>query len=284
MITQAGTIQMLTVKRVIDTGYVLTDGQDEFLLHNREANEDLEVDQEVEVFLYPDKKGQVVATTTIPSVRLDQYDWAEVMEVVPNLGVFVDIGIHKEILVSIDDLPLYTKVWPAAGDFLYVALDTDKKGRLLAKPATESLFTDDDFLNAPEDLKNATVSGRVYRTSKEGSVILTEEGYRGFIHSSERKTEPRLGQWVTGRVIDVKPDGSINISLRPLKQDSISEDAQAILTYIEENDGMMPFGDKSDPEDIKGTFQISKAAFKRALGSLMKEGKVEQRDGNTYLK
>jgi uncharacterized protein len=137
---------------------------------------------------------------------------------------------------------------------------------------------------ATESILHQPISGRVYRTSKEGTAILTEEGFRGFIHYTERKEEPRLGQWVKGRVIAVKEDGTLNITLRPLKQDGISEDAEMILRHLNENGGMIPFSDKSDPDEIRDTFNISKAAFKRALGKLMKEGLVEQKDGNTYLK
>ncbi|MFC4557625.1 S1 RNA-binding domain-containing protein [Virgibacillus kekensis] len=277
----AGTIQKLSVIRKIDTGYVL---EGDVLLHHNETDTELEVEQEVEVFLYTDKKGQTVATTAIPSVKMDEYDWAEVVEVVPSLGVFVDIGISKGILVSSDDLPLYQNVWPEIGDMLFVTLGKDRKGRLLAIPATEGVVRR-EWEHASEDMLNKPISGRVYHTSKEGTAIISEEGYRGFIHRSERMEEPRLGQWIeNGRIIDVKDDGTVNVSLRPLKQHSMGEDAESVLLHLEQNEGMIPFSDKSDPEDIRGTFNISKAAFKRALGKLMKEGKVEQRDGKTYLK
>ncbi|MEN1967450.1 S1-like domain-containing RNA-binding protein [Lentibacillus sp. N15] len=278
-----GTIQTMTVLRKIDTGYVLTKDANEALLHHNETEQELEADQTIDVFLYQDKKGQIVATTQLPTVQMDAYDWAEVVEVIPRLGAFVNIGIAKEILVSMDDLPLMEDVWPVPGDKLYVTLGKDRKGRLLAIPATEGVFAK-IWGWAPEELLNKPISGRVYLTSKEGTVIITDDDYRGFIHHTERKQEPRLGEWVTGRVIEVKADGTLNVSLRPLKRDSMSEDAVQILTHLQENGGFIPFSDKSDPEDIRGTFQISKAAFKRALGRLMKEGKVEQRDGNTFLK
>ncbi|WP_088052852.1 CvfB family protein [Virgibacillus dakarensis] len=278
-----GTIQTMTVLRKIETGYVLQKNTNEVLMHHNETEHELEQGQPVEVFLYLDKKGQTVATTHLPSIRMDTYDWAEVVEVIPNLGAFVNIGIAKEILVSKDELPLFETVWPKTGDMLYVTLGKDRKGRLLAIPATEGVFAREWEL-APENVLNTPISGRVYRTSKEGTAVITNEGYRGFIHHTERKREPRLGEWVNGRVIEVKDDGTLNISLRPLKQDSISEDAEAILSHLEEKGGIIPFSDKSDPEDIRGTFQISKAAFKRALGKLMKDGKIEQYDGNTYLK
>lgn len=278
-----GTIQTMEVLRKIDTGYVLAKDMSEVLLHHNETAHELEENQEVDVFLYMDKKGQTIATTKLPSIERDVYGWAEVVEVLKNLGVFVNIGTSKEILVSTDDLPIYEDVWPAVGDKLYVTLGTDRKGRLLAIPASEGIV-DLECAGAPVEVLNQAIDGRVYRTDREGSVILTEENYRGFIHHTERKIEPRLGEWVTARVIEVKADGSLNMSLRPLKQQGMVEDADAILKHLEENDGVIPFSDKSDPDDIRGTFNISKAAFKRALGKLMKEGKIEQHDGETQLK
>ncbi|SHG43274.1 CvfB family protein [Ornithinibacillus halophilus] len=278
-----GTIQTLIVDRTIDTGYVLKYDMQEVLLHHNETETELEVGQEVEVFLYLDKKGNVIATTVLPTVVVDVYDWAEVKEVLPHLGAFVDIGTTKEILISKDDLPLYENVWPKVGDKLFVTLGKDRKGRLLAIPATEGVIAREVEL-APDELLNQSFSGRVYLTSREGTAIVSDEWYRGFIHHSERKEEPRLGELVNGRVIEVKPDGTLNVSLRPLKQHGMVDDAQAILNHLEDHDGVIPFNDKSDPDEIRATFNISKAAFKRALGKLMKEGKIEQKEGKTFLR
>ncbi|MYL40317.1 CvfB family protein [Virgibacillus salexigens] len=277
-----GTTQTMTVDRNIDTGYVLTFEMDEVLLHYNESKNELRPNQEVNVFLYMDKKGKVVATSYLPNVKMDEYGWGQVKNVLPNLGVFVDIGTTKEILVSKDDLPLFEEVWPQIDDRLFVTLGKDRKGRLLAIPASEGVMARMVEL-APDSLLNTTIQGTVYHTSREGSAVITNQEYRGFIHHTERKEEPRLGEQVTGRVIEVKSDGTLNISLRPLKQHSMYEDAEVILQHLEANNGVIPFSDKSDSDDIRGTFQISKAAFKRALGKLMKEGKVEQKQGNTYL-
>lgn len=278
-----GTIQTLRVLRKIDTGYVLVKNSEEVLLHHNETTNELEEHQEVDIFLYTDKKDQIIATTKLPTVQRDVFGWAEVVEVVKNLGVFVNIGTTKEMLVSTDDLPLYEAVWPTVGDKLYVTLGTDRKERLLALPGSEGIL-ENECVDAPVEVLNQTLNGRVYRTSREGTVILTEENYRGFIHHTERKTEPRLGEWVTARVIEVKADSSLNMSLRPLKQHGMIEDADAILQHLNENGGVIPLNDKSDPDDILGTFNISKSAFKRALGKLIKQGKIEQHDGETHLK
>ncbi|WP_026570196.1 S1 RNA-binding domain-containing protein [Sediminibacillus terrae] len=278
---QPGTIQRAKITNSVTDGFLVSIGTETLLLP--EINTDLQPGKEIKVFVYQDRKGKLLATETIPEASLDSYGWAKVVEVVENLGVFVDIGIPKEILVSSDDLPLLKKVWPISGDYLFVSLDFDKKGRLLAKPINEADVMA-DLVPASPDLLQHRITGRVYRSTKAGSFILSEEGYRGFIHPHERKKEPRIGETVTGRIIDVKDDGTINVTLLPLKQEGMKDDAESILEYLEKRGGAMEFGDKSDAEAIRETFHISKSAFKRALGNLIKENKVYQQDGKTYLK
>lgn len=279
-----GTVQTAYVLRKIDTGYVLKKETDEVLLHHNEAEHELEVDDVVNVFLYLDKNNETVASMKIPHVTLDTYDWAEVVDVVFGLGVFVDIGTTKDMLISLDDLPIYEAVWPKQGDQLYVTLGFDQQGRLLAIPATEGIFMQMRQSALDNNVAiNDTIQGRVYYTSREGAALFSEASYRGFIHHTEREKEPRLGELIEGRVIHVKEDGTLNLSLLPLKEERLDKDAEAILAYLKSHDGVMPFGDKSDAEDIRVTFQISKSAFKRALGRLMKQRRVEQKDGQTYL-
>lgn len=277
-----GTIQTAKVLRKIETGYVLIKETDEVLMHHNDAVEKLKPNQEVDVFLYQDKENLIIATTKLPKILMDTYGWAQVVEVIPDLGAFVHIGIAKDILVSVDDLPLFTSVWPEVGDVLYVTLGKDQEDRLLALPATEGVF-ERIREDAPKELFNQPFTGRVYLTKQEGAAIYSKEGIRGFIHHTERDEEPRLGQVVTGRVIAVKDDGTVNVSLRPLKQDRIADDALAILELLELNNGVLALTSKSDPAEIKRAFNFSKSAFKRALGGLLKERKIELRDDKVYL-
>lgn len=113
---------------------------------------------------------------------------------------------------------------------------------------------------------------------------MTPERYIVFIHRSELKKTPKVGAIVKGRVTFIREDGRINASLRPVKKDAMKEDMESILSYLEMRNGRMPLSDQSDPAIIKERFNISKAAFKRALGSLMKEDKIIQDDGWTILK
>ncbi|MBX0356313.1 S1 RNA-binding domain-containing protein [Halobacillus sp. Nhm2S1] len=278
-----GTIQQAKIKKKITEGFIVQIQNEEFVLQDEDVTEEIELDESRDMFIYENKKGQASATMEIPEVTKDTYGWAEVVEVVPNMGVFVDIGLNnKDILVSSDHLPLLKSVWPKEGDHLFVSLELDKKSRLLAEPISEQEVMD-DLEPAPKEVLGQEVTARVYRATKAGSTVLSGEGYRGFIHPSERKEEPRLGETITARVIDVKDDGTINLSLRPLKQEGMKEDAEVIYEYLQENDGVMFLHDKSDPEDIRKTFKISKAAFKRAIGQLMKERKVVQENGKTVI-
>ncbi|MBA4536491.1 hypothetical protein H1Z61_04845 [Bacillus aquiflavi] len=276
-----GQITTLTVSRQADFGYFLTNGEEDVLLHNNEAKEEYRIGEAVEVFLYIDSQNRVAASSFLPSVTLGDYNWATVTEVKNTFGVFLHIGIQKEILLGAEDLPALKTVWPKKGDLLYITLRVNKNYRIYAKLASDEIMKE-KAIKADKKVLNKNINGHIYRTSKVGSWIITAEGYKGFIHQSERKREPRLGEKVSGRIIDVKEDGSINVSLLPRKQETIDDNANNILSYLKDRNGAMPYWDKSLPEDIAARFQMSKAAFKRALGKLMKEGKVYQENGWTY--
>lgn len=279
-----GTKMTLTVSHDAPFGYFLTDGEQEILLHHNDMTcEELTENEEIEVFLYQDRQGRLAATMELPTITIHTFGWAEVEEVKQGAGVFVNIGIDKGMLLSKDDLPPLERVWPQVGDEVYCSLEIGKNGRLFVKLAKEADF--DEIANrADAAMFNKNIIGRIYRTLYAGSFIFTDDGYLGFIHESERKEEPRIGEKVTGRVIDIKEDGTINVSLLPRKHEAMGEDAEKVLAYMGTRNGAMPYWDKSQPEDIEARFGMSKGAFKRALGMLMKAGKVYQEDGWTYFK
>ncbi|MGA9286730.1 MAG: S1-like domain-containing RNA-binding protein [Anaerobacillus sp.] len=280
---QAGEITQLRVARLQEYGYFLTNGYEDVLLHKRESLNKYEENEEVEVFLYHDHEGRLSATETMPTVTLDSFSILKVVEVKHSLGVFVDIGIQKDMLLSKDDLPYDWATWPAIGDELYCGLKLDKKQRLFADL---SKFEEIQELSviAPPDSKNTEVEGLVFRFLEDGVSILTSEGYLAYLHKDEMKEQVRLGERLTMRITFVREDGRVNVSTRPLVKEARLEDSDRLVAYMKERDNQMPFTDKSDPESIKKEFNISKAAFKRAMGKLLKEKKVEQKDGMTILK
>ncbi|MFO1445509.1 hypothetical protein KDN24_20395 [Bacillus sp. Bva_UNVM-123] len=276
------TIQ-LKVERQVDFGYFLSDGDEDVLLHKNDTNLELEEGQEVEAFLYIDSMGRIAATTVIPEITTESYGWAIVSDVKSGIGAFINIGINKDMLLGEEDLPVHQSVWPRIGDMLYITLRVNRNHRIFVKLATDPIIEGISVKASRQDF-NKNIHGHIYRTAKVGSWIYTAEGYKGFIHESQRKTEPRLGEKVIGRIIDVKEDGTVNVSLLQRKQESLDEDSEVIISYLTSRNGAMPYSDKSSPEDIYDRFHLSKASFKRALGRLMKEGKVYQEAGWTYMK
>ena len=273
----------LEIARKADFGYFLSDGNEDVLLHNNEAKHDYEIGDQVEVFLFHDSHGRLTASTTIPEITVGRYAWVKVADTNPKIGVFLDIGIQKDLLLGADDLPVHKSVWPKPGDLVCVTLRVNRNYLLYARLASDQIIQSISVKATRENF-NKNVQGHIYRTAKVGSWIYTIEGYKGFIHESERQEEPRLGEMVEGRIIDVKEDGTINVSLLARKEESQDRDAERVFEYLMSRNGAMPFNDKSMPEEINERFNMSKGAFKRALGLLMKEGRVYQEGSWTYAK
>lgn len=279
---QTGQWTTLKVLRKAAFGYFLTDGEAEILLHNNEADAPLKEDDEVEVFLYMDHQERIAATMHRPVIVWGQFDWLRVADVNKRMGVFLDMGIHKELLLSKDDLPYSWQDWPQVGDKVFVGLKHDKKGRLLAKLGIDVELKDQEK-KADKGLINTEVSGHVYRIIAAGAFLFTEDGYIGFLHRDDMKEPIRLGQSVTARVKSIRDDGRINVTHQPSKKVAYNEDSEMILDVLKQRGGAMPISDKTDPDMIRKKFNISKAAFKRAMGKLMKDDLVYQEEGWTYL-
>ena len=242
------------------------------------------IGQMVEGFTYLNQKQQLAMTTKIPKVRQGHYAFSKVTEVRKDLGVFLDIGLpDKEMVLSLDELPTLTNLWPKVGDELLIGLRVDDKARIWATLADEKIFKAMSR-KANESMHNQNVQARVYRLKMAGTYVLTQDFYLGFIHPTERYAEPRLGELVDARVIGLREDGVLYLSMKPRSYEAISEDAQMILAYLNQSvSKSMPYTDKSSPEEIKQLFGISKGQFKRALGHLMKQNLIEQVDGKTNL-
>jgi predicted RNA-binding protein (virulence factor B family) len=280
----SGDIVELEVKKKDESKWILSNGEIEIPINSSEAPEDVQEGDTIKVFLFTDRRGNLSATATLPKVTKDAFGWARVIKTDDREGVSVDIGSSREVIVKGTDLPLIKSLWPEVGDHLYMALRTDYKGNLFGRLATEDKVAE-SFVEAPTSVFNENLKARAYRLLPVGSFFIsTPQGYRIFVHHTEQLAEPRLGEEVEIRVIGVKEDGSLNGSMLPRKQERLGDDAETVFRYIQQAGGKMPFTDKSSPDEIFEMFNLSKAAFKRALGKLMKEGKVEQKDGWTIVK
>lgn len=279
---QAGNHARLEIIRQEGSRWVLdADGEDIYL--NLSEAPDAQENDWVEVFLYMNRRGELTASGQVPDITNDTFGWAKVIRLEREEGAYVDIGSSFEVLVNRADFPQLKNLWPQPGDQLYMTLRSDPGGNLFGRLVTEEKVQD-LFTIAEEDMYNQNMKARAYRLLPVGSFFLTEDLYRIFVHETERLQEPRLGEEVELRIIGVRDDGTLNGSLLPRKQDRLQTDGEQILAYLEQAGGKMPFTDKSSPEEIEEMFQMSKGAFKRALGKLMKEGRIEQQDGWTNLK
>ncbi|UFJ41210.1 S1-like domain-containing RNA-binding protein [Brevibacillus humidisoli] len=280
---QAGTVVPLRVARKAPFGYFVTNGDIDVLLHQNEVTSQPKEGDVVDVFLYRDQENRLAATMRMPHVREGEYGWLEVVNVVPKLGVFLDNGMAKDLLLSIDDLPKRQQEWPEEGDKVLVTLSRDKRDRLLAKPADDQIILTIARPASPE-MRGRWVEGTVYNLIAEGAFVFTETEHVMFIHRDEMPRPLRIGADVYARITYVREDGRINGSLRAPKEQQFKEDADRLLAYMMKRDGTMPYTDESSPEVIRETFGLSKAAFKRAIGRLLKQGLIEQSEGRTRLR
>lgn len=245
---------------------------------------DFMVGDMIEGFVYIDQQGNHVMMTKIPKVQKGTYDWGEVVAVQRELGVFVDVGwLEKDLVVSMDDLPVFKNAWPRKGDHLLLSVSVDDKDRMWGK----LVELDQVLENAnagDEQMHNDDLSGTVFSSLKAGSYVYLKDNLVGFIHPSEREVEPRLGELVAGRVIGVRDDGVLYLSLFPRAYEALDEDAAMIFEVLKRSpDNRIPYHDKSNPDEIRDYFGISKGQFKRAIGRLMKEHLVKQDAEGTFI-
>lgn len=271
-----GTINRLVVDRKTDIGYMLNLDDDSVFLHfNESLRRDLQSGDIVDAFIYIDGKGRQAATLKMPKLTIKEPAQLMVKEVLPHLGVFLDMGISKDVLLSIDDLPKNLRHWPLVGDLLWVSLKV--KGKMVAKLASHSDIDHDEKL----ELKTH-VDAIIQKIGLEGMNALTDQGTWVFIHQSMYQGHYRLGQRVNV-MITYRSERGYSGSLRPQKENVIDEDANLILKVLQKT-GEIPLDSNASPEAIKQRFGLSKKAFKRAIGRLYKQRKVDFIDGKTILK
>ncbi|ARF67274.1 RNA-binding protein [Paenibacillus larvae subsp. pulvifaciens] len=287
----AGMIISLEIAREVSPyGYFLTNGNQDVLLHYSEITGEIKVGDQVEVFLYHDTENRLSATMKRPDILLGEVGLLEVVDRHPRFGAFLEMGLGRNLLLPVREMPDAPELRPHVGDKVFVKMDLDKQGRLIAKAATEKDLAPLCF-RAPASWKNTRVQARVYKPLKMGTFAVCDGGVVGFgvigfLPSQERIHQLRMGEEVELRVTFVREeDGRVNLSMREPKEKGRETDAEILLSYLKERpNGAMPYSDQTPADIISSRFQMSKSAFKRALGKLMREGHVYQKENWTYLK
>ncbi|OZB91612.1 S1 RNA-binding domain-containing protein [Paenibacillus sp. XY044] len=285
----AGTIQTYEVMREVSPyGYFLDAGEQDVLLHYTELTRKIEPGERVEVFIFYDTEDRLAATMKKPYLTLGEMAKLVVADVHPRLGCFLEMGLGRQLLLPIRELPEMRELHPRVGDSVFVIMEHDKQGRLRAKLAGEQELSQHVF-RAPQTWVNQWLTATVYRPLQMGTFVIVDGGVLGFgaigmIHSSERTHLLRLGEELQVRVSHIREDGRVNLSMAQRKEVGRDLDADRLLSFLKERpNGGMPYSDATPPDIIKQRFGISKSAFKRALGKLMKEGLITQKENWTYL-
>ena len=277
-----GDVVTLKVARIGEMGAFLDAGtgntSDDILLHKLQQTEEVKEGDKVKVYLYLDPNKRLTASMKLPKMREGQLGYVKVLSVTRD-GGFVDIGAERGVFLPYSQMRGHV----SPNQLVWVKLYRDKSGR----PAV-TMRVEDDMVKASKPAEGVKVgdkvTGTVYNILPDGFFIFTNQRFIAFLHRSE-VPGGRLdfGQEITCRVTFIREDGRLNCSMRLQKENALVADAEEIYNFLVKRGGKMPYCDSTPLEIIKQKFGISKAAFKRALGHLMKQGKIRQDDGWTYL-
>lgn len=273
-----GEKQPLVVVKEVEFGVYLAQKQEDeirVLLPRKQVPPGLKLHDSLEVFLYKDSKDRLIATTNTPRLMMGQLAVLKVVSV-QKIGAFLDWGLEKDLFLPYKEQEgrIYED------EEVLVRLYIDKSSRLCAsmKGLYEMLSTDSPYQAGD------TVNGRVYEFSSNfGAFIAVDDMYSGLVPCHEDHSFLRIGDVVEARVVEVKPDGKLTLSLREKAYIQMDEDAKRILEALKEYGGVLPFNDKASPEIIMREMKMSKSAFKRAVGRLYKERKIEITEKNIRI-
>lgn len=266
---ELGKKQRLIVKNRAKQGVYLSDSiesSDKVLLPAKQCDDSLMTGDEIEVFLYLDSEDRIIATIREPKLSLGNIAVLTVSNVT-KIGAFLDWGLEKDLFLPYKQQTVKVK----EGDEVLCALYIDKSKRLAA---TMKVY---DYLETTDKYKTGDeVSGRVYEISDNfGAFVAIDDKYSALIPKKELFSKINVGDVGKFRVINVRDDGKITLATRKPAYIQTDEDAKKVLEVIKEFDGVLPFNDKASPEVIKREFSMSKNEFKRAVGKLYKERKIE---------
>ena len=270
---EVGKWNTLTIIRSKDFGVYLGEKDnpgETVLLPRKQVPEDKKAGATMRVFIYRDSQDRPIATVNEPYITMGEMARLRVKSVTP-IGAFLDWGLEKDILLPFKEQT--TKV--QEGREYLVRMYADKSGRLCV-----SMKLYEHLLPIPQPSevykKDAEFSGIVYEFKTGlGAFVAIDDKYSGLIHERELYSRVYVGDEVHGRIVNIREDGKADLSLRELAYLQMNEDSEMVYDIIKSYKGVLPFTDKADKDIIKKEFGLSKNAFKRAVGRLLKEGRIK---------
>lgn len=275
---QLGKKQKLQVLKKVDFGVYLgepmqADVKEKVLLPIKQVPEQTKEGDILEVFIYKDSMDRMIATVREPDLQVGETAVLKVVQT-SRIGAFLDWGLEKDLLLPFREQTMRVK----EGQECLVALYIDKSERLCATMKVYPYLS----LRTPYGM-NDEVQGRVYEISERfGIFVAVDDHYCAMVPKREAQGKFRIGEVRKFRVTEVKEDGKMNLSAHQKAYLQIGEDAKLVRKVIDEFAGVLPFDDKVSPQVIEREFGLSKNAFKRAVGHMLKNGEIEIRDGRIY--
>lgn len=276
---ELGKTQTLIIVKELDFGVYLGETpnasmEDRVLLPKKQVPHGSRIGDTVEVFLYKDSKDRIIATTNRPLVCAGEVGRLKVAQVT-GIGAFLDWGLEKDVLLPYKEQTARVR----EGDEVLAAIYVDKSSRLAATMNVYHYLERDSGYG-----KDDVVHGTVYEIREDiGAFVAVDDRFSALIPKKEFYGDIKVGDVVTARVCDVKEDGKLDLSVREKAYIQIGKDAEKIVEIIQNYDGALPFTDKADPELIRRETGMSKNEFKRAVGNLLKNGRIEIRPDEIRL-
>lgn len=263
---KVGEYNKLTIQRFTAVGAFLDDGADGLLLPKRFVPRNAKQGDQLEVFVYHDSEDRLIATTQKPKAIVGEIARLRVVSVTGQ-GAFLDWGLMKDLFVPRSKQLMGMRV---GGDYLVKLYIDEQTGRIAASEKFESGLSN-EVLTVKE---KQVVDLIAFRPTQLGFVMIINNQHTGLLHSNEifRPLEP--GDKMKGYIKTIRPDNKIDVVLGQPGYKRVEGEAEKILRLLDENNGYLPFNDKSDPEEIYSYFEMSKKAFKMTTGKLYKERKI----------
>ena len=268
MIEQGKHIELKIAKRATFGLYLADESGEEVLLPNKYCSDGMTPGDTIEVFVYKDSEGKKVATTLTPKIFINEFALLKVTAVT-GVGAFLDWGLEKELMVPFREQKQKLEM----GRWYIVYLDLDKKSdRLYASNRVER-FLQNDQISVKEGDEVALV---VLQKTDLGYSVIINHAHKGLIFDNEIFQEIRVGDRLNAYVKKIRDDQKIDISIQPIGFRKFNDsNSELIFKKLEENNGFLAITDKSSPDEIYTQFGISKKAFKKSLGALYKQKKVD---------
>lgn len=265
-VIKVGEYNTLKILRKTDIGFYLDDGGEGILLPKRFAPGEAKAGEEIKVFIYHDSDNRLIATTQTPIAVVGDIAKMKVVSITPH-GAFLDWGLMKDLFVAKSQQRSFMRV---GGEYLVKLYIDEQTGRVAATEKITSQLGNDELTVKEMDV----VDLLVYRETELGYEMIINNKHIGLLHFNEAFKKPEPGDKLKGFIKKIRPDNKIDVVLGQPGYKRVEEETEKILRLLKDNNGYLPYHDKSEPDDIYAFFGMSKNTFKMTVGTLYKQQKI----------